>query len=227
MSPQYTKNMNENKLLVFEKKEIILIFLFVLVMVVTSFTLGIRMGKRLAFEKQGIYPQETEISGMKSPDEELADKILEGRKSAPPEDDAVEDETFKRLQQEFETLSNGPKASQGQDEATRRQTGAPSTTEERPSDPDSQIRREDISEYKGKLTVQLGAYRDLEQAREFAAGFKVRGYDPIINEVEIEGRGVWYRVSLGLFNSEEEAQRYIQSEQSLFEGQSYLIKKIQ
>src|SRR5690606_27564903 len=45
----------------------------------------------------------------------------------------------------------------------------------------------------GKFTVQLGSYNSMEDAKQFAEGFTVRGYSPIINEVKIEGKGNWYR----------------------------------
>src|SRR5690606_23647583 len=78
----------------------------------------------------------------------------------------------------------------------------------------------------GKFTVQLGSYPSLEEAKQFAEGFTVRGYNPIINETRITDKGTWYRVSLGLFSSVEEAKTYIRNEQSLFSGQDYVITEI-
>jgi cell division protein FtsN len=78
----------------------------------------------------------------------------------------------------------------------------------------------------GKFTIQLGSYSDIEEAKQFAEGFTVRGYSPIINEVRIDGKGTWYRVSLGLFNTVEEARSYIKEEQSLFQGQEHVISEI-
>src|SRR5690606_26807302 len=78
----------------------------------------------------------------------------------------------------------------------------------------------------GKYTIQLGSYNSMEEARQFAEGFTVRGYSPIINEVKIPGKGNWYRVSLGLFNTVDEAKTYIKSEQSLFSGQDHIIAEI-
>jgi septal ring-binding cell division protein DamX len=78
----------------------------------------------------------------------------------------------------------------------------------------------------GKYTIQLGSYNTLDEAKQFAEGFTVRGYNPIINEVKIEGKGTWYRVSLGVFTTVEEAKSYIKQEQSLFSGQDHVISKI-
>jgi septal ring-binding cell division protein DamX len=78
----------------------------------------------------------------------------------------------------------------------------------------------------GKFTIQLGSYNTMEEAKQFAEGFTVRGYSPILNEVKIDGKGKWYRVSLGLFKTVEEAKAYIKNEQSLFSGQDHIITEI-
>ena len=78
----------------------------------------------------------------------------------------------------------------------------------------------------GKYTIQLGSYPSVEEAKSFAEGFTVRGYGPNINETTIEGKGTWYRVSLGLFGTVEEAKTYIKNEQSLFSGQDYVITEL-
>jgi cell division protein FtsN len=78
----------------------------------------------------------------------------------------------------------------------------------------------------GKFTIQLGSHRTLKEAEEFAEGFKARGYDPIINQIDIKGKGTWYRVSLGAFNTNEEAKSYIVREKTLFIGQDYTIVKM-
>jgi hypothetical protein len=66
----------------------------------------------------------------------------------------------------------------------------------------------------------------MEEAEDFAEGFKARGYDPIINQIDIKGKGTWFRVSLGAFATQEEAKTYITKEKSLFLGQDYTIVKM-
>ncbi len=210
--------MGENKLLVFDRKEIFLIFFLVLVMVVTSFTLGIRMGKGLSFEKQGITPEESSLEELSSQDETAANEILQRKRSGDAQTGVeVEQNTYERLKKEFENLSDEKDNMQSSQSEKKIETDS--------ADPG--VQRDDISKYRGKFTIQLGAYRALKDARSFAAGFKVRGYDPIINEVEIDGSGIWYRVSLGLFSNRKEAEAYVEKEQTLFEGQEYHVKKIQ
>ena len=63
----------------------------------------------------------------------------------------------------------------------------------------------------------------MEDAEKFANGFRVRGYNPVINEVEIENRGSWFRVSLGVFDTIEDTKEFIIKEKSLFQGMDYVI----
>ncbi len=78
----------------------------------------------------------------------------------------------------------------------------------------------------GKYTIQLGSYATMDEAKQFAEGFTVRGYNPILNEVIIPEKGTWYRVSLGLFGSVADAKEYVKKEATLFQGQDYVISEI-
>jgi cell division protein FtsN len=191
-----------NKVIVFEKKEIILILVFVLILIVTSFTLGIRLGKKLSLTEAGIQDQDLKAVELRSTDEEDADKTFEDDARLTDEEKLKKlmDESKARLADELEKFTG---------------ENTPETSPQTAKNPMA-----------GKFTIQLGSYNTPDEARQFAEGFTVRGYSPIINEVKIEGKGKWYRVSLGLFNTLEEAKAYIRAEQSLFAGQDHIITEI-
>ena len=195
-----------NKVIVFEKKEIILVLIFVAVLIITSFTLGIRLGKKLTLDEAGIKPVDQQTVELKSGVEEDAESTIADEAKITDEEKLKKlmDESKTRLSDELEKFSSEDKA------ATANQSVAPNTS----------------STLAGKYTIQLGSYPSVEEAKQFAEGFTVRGYSPIINESTIEGKGTWYRVSLGLFGSVEEAKTYIKNEQSLFSGQDYVITEL-
>ncbi len=198
-----------NKVIIFEKKEIILILILVMVLLVTSFTLGIRLGKKISFHEAGVTPQDVKAVELKSSVEEDADRTVSEDAKLTDEDKLKKlmDESKGRLNDELEKFSKDEKPA---DKAMSSEaTGAIPAT---PSN--------------GKFTIQLGSYNTVDEAKQFAEGFTVRGYNPIINEVKIEGKGNWYRVSLGLFNTVDEAKTYIKNEQSLFSGQDHIITEI-
>lgn len=196
-----------NKVIIFEKKEIILILIFVMVLIVTSFTLGIRLGKKLAFNESGIKDEDVKTVELKSAAEEDAETTVSEDSKLSDEEKLKKlmEESKSRLTEELEKFS------------TEDKVDAPATAKSELSPKASMI---------GKYTIQLGSYNSIDDARQFAEGFTVRGYSPIINEVRIEGKGTWYRVSLGLFNTIDEAKAYIKQEQSLFSGQEHVISEI-
>lgn len=196
-----------NKVIVFEKKEIILILLFVVVLIITSFTLGIRLGKKLSFADAGIKTEDQKSVELKSGLEEDVEKTV-GEDSKLTDEEKLKrlmDESKTRLSDELEKFSTEEKPAQA---ATASSEGAP------------------VSSMAGKYTIQLGSYPTMEEAKQFSEGFTVRGYSPIINQTTLEGKGTWYRVSLGLFTTVEEAKTYVKGEQSLFSGQDYVITEI-
>jgi septal ring-binding cell division protein DamX len=196
------------RVFVFEKKEIFLIFVFVIIMSITCFTLGVNLGKKLAFEKSGIEQVDVAAVDMKSIDEEDGDLAVElDTLSDDEKNQRLIDESKEKLNQQLKELSREdipmPKAS--------------ATTEE-----DSVTKASHI----GKYTIQVGSYNSLEDAKQFAEGFSVRGYNPIINETAIKDKGTWYRVSLGLFDTTAAAREYLKQESTLFQGQEYVIVEI-
>ena len=201
--------MEENsKVVVFEKKEIALILIFVVVLIITSFTLGIRLGKKLSPNQPQTVNTETERSvELKSVPEEDADV------SVIREGELTEEEKLKRLMDESKSRLN--------DQLSKFKNEANTSTAPAETAPAATA-----NPMAGKFTIQLGSYGTVEEAKQFAEGFTVRGYSPILNEVVIPGKGKWYRVSLGLFDTVEEAKSYIRQEQSLFAGQDHIITEI-
>lgn len=58
------------------------------------------------------------------------------------------------------------------------------------------------------FTLQVASFPDTAQAGRFAVGLVSAGQNPACDTVEIEGRGSWTRVFVGLFDTKVAAQRY-------------------
>jgi len=56
-----------------------------------------------------------------------------------------------------------------------------------------------------RFTVQLASFKDLTSAKKFAARFRGLKHKATIREVELSGKGRWYRVQVGKLASREEA----------------------
>lgn len=211
--------MEENKVIIFEKKEIVLVLLFVVVLIITSFTLGIRLGKKLSMDASGIKEEDVKTVELKSTAEEDAEKTIEADAALNDEEKLKKlmDESKARLSDELEKFSSeAAPVTPATTETPENISTATQPAQSATSVPNSS----------GRYTIQLGSYNTIDEAKSFAEGFTVRGYNPIINEVKIPGKGNWFRVSLGLFNTVQEAKTYIKNEQSLFSGQDHVITEI-
>lgn len=201
------------KVFVFEKKEIFLIFVFVVIMSVTCFTLGVNLGKKLALDKSGVTVEDMKTVEMKSSQEEDVEATMD----APQLSD--EEKLQKLMEESKEKLNTELQQFSAQDpKAETTETAAPAVQ------PKSEVSVANAQT--GKYTIQLGSYATMDEAKQFAEGFTVRGYNPILNEVIIPEKGTWYRVSLGLFGTVAEAKEYVKKEASLFQGQDYVISEI-
>jgi cell division septation protein DedD len=202
--------MNENtKLYVFAKKEVALIFIFMVLIAVSAFVLGVKIGKNYSYLQSGLTPEDRAKVEMLSTQEEQQMDITDQRKPIDPQE--LKDETHKALEERLKEQLEKEDAPEvemksPEEESTTQVSG---------------------DEFDGKFTIQLGSHRSKKESEEFANGFKYRGYNPIINEVEISGRGTWYRTSLGVFSSIEEAKAYIKKEMELFRGQDYVIGRFE
>lgn len=223
----------KTKLYVFAKKEVLLIFLLMLLMAVTSFMLGIKVGKDYSFKGAGFSQEDRAKVDMLSNEEESVNDLMknnEGKVVSPKVDiDKVHQTLEEKIRQELDQENSKFNESK---EATPPKTEATPAVKVEMNEESAAVATDSASAqkddpYAGKFTIQLGSHRSIKEAEEFAQGFKARGYNPIVSEVELSGRGTWFRVSLGAFDNISEAKDYIIKEKSLFQGQDYVITRFE
>ncbi len=234
---------DKNKLFVFEKKEVILIFLFIILIAVIAFTLGVRTGKQLSLKHDGYDNTDIQNINLKSVDEEYVDSVVDSKAQTEPTgsnfessiesvnqnpsgtidtDDSLSDsEMERRLKEEMEKLASDKpsKVIKREEKEDRAKAASPVSRNESES-------LDTSPNYDGKYTIQLFSHQSQEAAQEFADVFRLKGYDVIINEVVIPGKGKWYRVSIGIFENVNQAKDYLNSEKDLFQNQNYIIQQI-
>jgi cell division protein FtsN len=207
---------SKTKLYVFAKKEVGLIFIFMILIAITSFVMGVKIGKNYSLELAGITKgDEKKVVELLSKKEEDLEAIKKNAEAHTVESSDIEHKLQEKISAEFGTEAKGAH------EATQPAHAANMSTEKPAHEAGSN--KDALS---GKFTIQLGSHRTLKEAEDFAEGFKARGYDPIINQIDIKGKGTWYRVSLGAFLNSDEAKSYINKEKTLFIGQDYTIVKM-
>jgi cell division protein FtsN len=209
---------SKTKLYVFAKKEVALIFIFMILIAITSFVMGVKIGKSYSLELAGITPaDQKKVVELLSKKEEQLEDIKKNAEAHTVESSEIEHKLQEKIASEF-----GTEPAKGETHTAP----APAVHQNNMSTEPKHEAAGSRDALSGKFTIQLGSHRTLKEAEEFAEGFKARGYDPIINQIDIKGKGTWYRVSLGAFGTTDEAKTYISREKTLFIGQDYTIVKM-
>lgn len=209
----------KTKLIVFAKKEILLLLVFFFLAVGISFTLGFRMGKDYSFLTTHD-PSDRQLvertAQMKSTEEEVVER---------QQQEEVEQQTKLAEPSEFTGDTNKMMEKHLQQKLREEDTHVDSNPAGTVS-ADESIEKANKEELAGKFTIQLGSFLSFSEAEEFAQGFKMRGYSPIVEKSEIPNKGTRFSVSLGSFDNQNEAKDYIAKERSLFISQDYFIREI-
>jgi septal ring-binding cell division protein DamX len=224
---------DNSKLVVFEKKEVILIFIFIVVISVTAFTLGVRVGKELSLKHDGYTKDDVQSIDLKSVEEEYVDKVIdkpsssefEGSVNKAKDTNQKVDEIEQRLREEMEKLAKDKEddeSAMNSDDDIGEETVDPAL--KIPVE-NSQV-SSSSNQFSGKYTIQLYSNQSKSAAEDFADPFIIKGYNVIINEAVIPGKGTWYRVSIGVFESIEEAKAYLSAESKLFKSEDYIIQQL-
>jgi cell division protein FtsN len=219
---------DKTKLYVFAKKEVFLIFVFMILISLTSFLLGVKIGVNNSYEQSGYSIEDKRNVEILSPDEEKVSEL-----DQPSNQKVDEDATYKALKEKTDMSLKNKIESEFTNENNKFNT-RPESSNVEPSKEIPVVEKAETmvdvpvpakDEFSGKHTIQVGAFPSLNEAESFAKGFKARGYTPIINEADIPNRGTWYRVSLGVFDNISEAKEYVMEHKSLFESSEYHFKQ--
>lgn len=218
---------DQGKLVVFERKEVVLIFVFVILIAIIAFTLGVRTGKNMLFEGDPnalcLNTEDRKEIDLKSDVEEKVDDIS-GNSTSGFQD------SMEQGKQQIDQKEVEDKLRAEMEKLAKQDVPVEKVEEQDPTQ--DEVETETITEtvatnpYSGKYTIQIFSHQSLEVAQDFADSFTAKGYDVLINEVMIPGKGVWNRVSIGAFENYSEAQKYLAKEQKLFQENEYQIIKI-
>ena len=134
--------------------------------------------------------------------------VLEGSKEKKPPGEAVKEQ---------------PPSTGGVQEKNSPMTNAGTANEKKPAIPQAEQRKDKrpplpaVTEHIGEKTppvkekylVQVVSYREKEKADRLCKRLRVLGYNPRIVTTELPGRGRWFRVILGGFETRQEAQKVV------------------
>lgn len=197
---------DQAQLYIFTKREIGFIFIIVILIQVTSFIFGIKIGKNYSYKSSGYIEEDRESLEPSLPQEQIIVKEKKPKILQKQDKIALERTLKEKFDKEF---GEHPKEKQPPPIVETKKLIKPTIN----------------NDFSKKYTIQLASYRSLKEAKEFANGFKVRGYNPIINEVDLGMTGSWFRVSLGVFDSLKDTKKYLEEEKTLFYNLDPLLIK--
>ena len=228
---------DNSKLFVFDKKEVILIFVFVLVIIVTSFTLGVRVGKGLSLKTDGFTKEDiAKTIDLKSVEEEQADTILNDKVDTAIEESMMNDQTEsteklndladpERLDKEFSDISIDKEDSlESQMPSDLKKKEITDTINDKPLD--NELTPKEGSQFQGKFTINLASRKTREEAQEYAAPYMASDLEVVINKVNTTSKGIWYRIGIGTFDTYNEAKSFLEKNPIFFKGKKYWITEI-
>lgn len=204
MDPRLNQKLNPRaELLVFNKKEITVLIMILVLVAAFSFTAGLRVGKSLSQEATQA-PEKAPLAEKAKPQEPA--RAEEG--ATKPAGEETESSNIAEKPKEKEERSE--KATQtAEDQADAEFAGEVSREKVRATKP---VAMSLPSEKKGEVsdgpryTLQVGSHRTVAEAAEQVSTLKHEGLDAFYLEAKVRGKGTWYRVAIGLFNSKEQAE---------------------
>ena len=109
----------ENKLLVFDKKEVFILLTFMVTLFLASFVFGVRVGKDYSFSNSTVEKEDVEELEVLSAEEELVDKKIEGKPKG------IDKElSYDLLKKKIEEELNKTKTKDGQQAKAKTKEGA-------------------------------------------------------------------------------------------------------
>lgn len=229
---------DNSKLFVFDKKEVLLIFIFVAVIIVTSFTLGVRVGKGLSLKADGYSKDDIQKTvDLKSIEEEQADSIVNDNSagnfegSLSGDRDAAKDQLDEladpeKLDKEFSGISQGGETgleNQMPSDLKKKTTELDKKVEEAVA---NELAPKEGSQFKGKFTINLASRKTRAEAEEYAAPYMASDLEVVVNKVNTVSKGTWYRIGIGVFNSYNDAKSFLEKNPIFFKGKKYWITEI-
>ncbi len=216
----------KHDLLVFRKKEVIVILMILTLVSLVFFTVGLKMGRQLALQDKNQTPNsEKTILRPEKHNEKSHENISTEHGSAAKHNDSAAEKNHEEKSLENEHKSNVDESLSHELEKTNVKSGKVipmSLPESKKSDSHAKINKV----VKGKYTLQIGSHRTVQEAEDQVAEFKKAGLDAFYLEVVIPNKGTWYRVGVGMYPTKEMADKAADRYRKSGKLTSFIIQKV-
>lgn len=212
---------NKQRLFIYDRREMGVLILLGVMVALFAFTLGVHLGKRVIpgapdaahGSKQGTHqPSSADTAQDQLPNRQEIDEQAKGVPHV------VADSLEQAVKEEVNETG------------VRLDTPVPvelpkKTAETKPSKPNP-VENKSAPAPDGKFTLQVGSHRSFEEAHNQLKGLESKGLQAFLRSAEIKGKGRWYRVFVGGYESKNDAERAGTRFRSRNMFESYIVTKV-
>lgn len=223
----------KQRLFIYDRKEMAILVLLGALLALFSFTLGVHLGKRVAVQAHDEHAKEAEPLAAGEEDGPNRQEVPEQTPKMDEATTAIVDQAIKKEVEETKLKIDHPRqvqlpgetkgekaeaAPEHKAEAEQPKAKAESKVENKAeakhsghvkeqtaSKPKSDAHHDTVGEPVVKYMLQVGSYPSEAEAKARALSLKPSGLATLVFPVKIEGKGTWYRVYMGAYNTVDQA----------------------
>lgn len=214
---------NKQRLFIYDRKEIIVLFLIVVMAGVFAFTLGVHLGKRVGPKGMMATSNETPLATTlqdKLPNRQELDEQGQGSQQA------IQETLSQELHNEVTRTGLKLEDQRQVDLPEKPKTKTAGATHLDTHPPADIIPKKAQEAHAGAFSLQIGSYPNEGEAKKQLAALERNDLKGFIREVELKGKGKWYRLYLGSFSSKSLAEQAGAKYKGSRKISSYMVLKV-
>lgn len=190
-------------LFIFEKREVWVLFLLAITVAVFAFILGVHLGKKVG-DSQNV-AELKDATPAHTADDMVPDRV-QLTEQAQGVDQAVTESLNQALHEEVQNAGiklNVKRQVQLPEKTVSKNAGATTLESDEKKEVIPALVRQSPE---GKYTIQVGSFPSLSEASEELSALENKGVEPFMRHTLIRGKGEWYRIYLGGYDSKKQAE---------------------
>jgi len=196
----------EQNVYIFERKELAILLVLLVLVALLAFTLGVKLGRELQTPpKEGAVAEQSSMAVEKveaiAPPTMVAEPETPLVPPSPPAQPEKSESKLSALDRVDREMGLTQKKIEAPSEASPQ-----SLSEVSHSAPASPSKG--LGESPPVFTLQVGSYRTLAEAERQRDSISAKGFPAQVVQVNLPNKGTWYRVSVGAFDKREAALEY-------------------
>lgn len=206
------------RLFVYDRKELAVLIVLGVLVAAFAFTFGIHLGKKVAPSAQQAEEPDHAPAATEADKSPTSQQLAEQGRGA--NDGATDEIMNQALQDEVQKAGlklNTPRPTELPEDSKSKNAGGtthvagqklPAAQSSGGGSGHGQTKTESAAPQTPKFTLQVGSYPSVGEAKALQDSLESRGLRPYLKSAAVSGKGTWYRIFLGQFVTQEEAEQF-------------------